>query len=43
LITLADPALEGRAHEGPHKVYYGNSGTEAVEAAIKLARYHTKA
>ena len=23
------------------KVYFGNSGTEAVEAAIKLARYHT--
>src|SRR6202035_69280 len=22
---------------GPHKVYFGNSGTEAVEAAIKLA------
>jgi len=27
---------------GPHKVYYGNSGTEAIEAALKLARYHTK-
>lgn len=26
---------------GPHKIYYGNSGTEAVEAALKLARYHT--
>ncbi len=23
------------------KVYFGNSGTEAVEAALKLARYHT--
>jgi 4-aminobutyrate aminotransferase len=23
-------------------VYFGNSGTEAVEAAIKLARYHTR-
>jgi 4-aminobutyrate aminotransferase len=23
-------------------VYYGNSGTEAIEAAIKLARYHTR-
>ena len=23
------------------KIYFGNSGTEAVEAAIKLARYHT--
>jgi 4-aminobutyrate aminotransferase len=26
---------------GPRKVYFGNSGTEAIEAAIKLARYHT--
>jgi 4-aminobutyrate aminotransferase len=23
------------------KIYFGNSGTEALEAAIKLARYHT--
>lgn len=27
---------------GPHRVHYCNSGTEAMEAAIKLARYHTK-
>jgi 4-aminobutyrate aminotransferase len=27
--------------EGPHRVYFGNSGAEAVEAAFKLARYHT--
>jgi 4-aminobutyrate aminotransferase len=26
---------------GPHKVYFGNSGAEAVECAMKLARYHT--
>jgi 4-aminobutyrate aminotransferase len=26
----------------PRKVYFGNSGTEAIEAAIKLARYHTR-
>jgi 4-aminobutyrate aminotransferase len=26
---------------GPHRIYYGNSGAEAVECAIKLARYHT--
>jgi 4-aminobutyrate aminotransferase len=25
----------------PKKIYFGNSGTEAIEAAIKLARYHT--
>ena len=27
--------------EGPHRVYYGNSGTEAVEAALKMTRYHS--
>jgi 4-aminobutyrate aminotransferase len=27
---------------GPKRVYFGNSGTEAIEAAIKLARYHTR-
>lgn len=27
--------------EEPAKIFLGNSGTEAVEAAIKLARYHT--
>lgn len=26
---------------GPHKFYYGNSGAEAIECALKLARYHT--
>ncbi len=26
---------------GPHRFYYGNSGAEAVECALKLARYHT--
>lgn len=25
----------------PKRVYFGNSGTEAIEAALKLARYHT--
>jgi 4-aminobutyrate aminotransferase len=28
--------------KGPHRIYYGNSGTEAMEAALKLARYHTQ-
>jgi 4-aminobutyrate aminotransferase len=27
---------------GPHKFYFGNSGAEAVECALKLARYHTQ-
>ncbi|HUZ05570.1 MAG TPA: aminotransferase class III-fold pyridoxal phosphate-dependent enzyme, partial [Acidobacteriaceae bacterium] len=26
---------------GPHKFYYGSSGAEAIECALKLARYHT--
>ncbi len=28
--------------EEPKRVYFGNSGAEAVEAAIKLAKYHTR-
>jgi 4-aminobutyrate aminotransferase len=27
---------------GPRRVYFGNSGAEATEAAMKLARYHTR-
>ena len=27
---------------GEKKVFFGNSGAEAIEAALKLARYHTK-
>ena len=27
---------------GPHRFYYGNSGAEAIECALKLARYHTE-
>ncbi len=27
---------------GPRRVYFGNSGTEAIEAALKLARYATR-
>jgi 4-aminobutyrate aminotransferase len=26
----------------PKRVYFGNSGAEAIEAAIKLAKYHTR-
>jgi 4-aminobutyrate aminotransferase len=37
---LAKLASWGRG-AGPRRVYFGNSGTEAIEAAIKLARYHT--
>ena len=26
---------------GPHKFFYGNSGAEGIECALKIARYHT--
>ena len=38
LAKLAAAMGSGR---GPQRVYFGNSGTEAIEAAIKLARYHS--
>jgi 4-aminobutyrate aminotransferase len=38
---LASLAHRGAPGKGPRRVYFGNSGTEAIEAAIKLARYHT--
>jgi len=42
MVTLAEKLSHIAPMKGPHKIYYGNSGTEAIEAAIKLARYHTK-
>jgi 4-aminobutyrate aminotransferase len=42
LITLAQKLEEIAPMSGPVRVYYGNSGAEAIEAAMKLARYHTK-
>ncbi|HEY4841537.1 MAG TPA: acetyl ornithine aminotransferase family protein [Terriglobales bacterium] len=42
LVTLAERLSEIAPMPGPHKFYYGNSGAEAVECALKLARYHTK-
>jgi len=38
---LAKLAAAMGAGRGPQRVYFGNSGTEAIEAAIKLARYHS--
>ncbi len=38
---LAERLVEIAPFEGPGRVFLGNSGTEAVEAAIKLARQHT--
>jgi 4-aminobutyrate aminotransferase len=42
LVTLAERLSGIAPMPGPHKFYYGNSGAEAIECALKLARYHTK-
>ena len=41
-ITLAEKLAHLAPGEGSNKVYFGNSGAEAVEAAFKLARWYTK-
>ena len=41
LVTLAERLSAVAPMPGPHRFYYGNSGAEAVECALKLARYHT--
>src|SRR5580692_8212062 len=42
LVTLSERLSAIAPMPGPHRFYYGNSGAEAVECALKLARYHTK-
>src|SRR5215471_14912748 len=42
MLTLAERLTKIAPMPGPHRFYYGNSGTEAVECAFKLSRYHTK-
>jgi len=41
-IALAEKLASLAPGKGGKKVYFGNSGAEAVEAAFKLARWHTK-
>jgi len=41
-ILLAEKLAGLAPGSGLHKVYFGNSGAEAVEAAFKLARWHTR-
>jgi len=41
-IQLAQKLASLAPGEGTHRVYFGNSGAEAIEAAFKLARWHTK-
>src|ERR1700730_1474254 len=42
MSILADRLSAVAPMPGPHRFYYGNSGAEAVECALKIARYHTK-
>jgi len=42
LTELADRLSQIAPMPGPHRIHYGNSGAEAIEGALKLARYHTK-
>jgi len=41
MVALAEKLAQLAPGDVPRRVYFGNSGTEAVEAAIKMARYHT--
>jgi 4-aminobutyrate aminotransferase len=41
MVQLAEKLASIAPGGGAHRVYFGNSGTEATEAAMKLARYHT--
>lgn len=42
MVRVAEMISATAPMPGPHKFFYGNSGTEAIEAALKLARYHTR-
>jgi len=42
MVELAEKLAAIAPGKEPKRVYFGNSGTEAVEAAIKLAKYYTK-
>ncbi|MFZ0908155.1 MAG: acetyl ornithine aminotransferase family protein [Candidatus Acidiferrales bacterium] len=42
LAELAQKLSSIAPGKEPKRVYFGNSGAEAIEAAIKLAKYHTK-
>jgi 4-aminobutyrate aminotransferase len=41
-VRLAEELSAIAPMQGPHRSFFGNSGTEAVEAALKLAKYYTK-
>jgi 4-aminobutyrate aminotransferase len=41
MLQLAEKLASISPGDVPRRVYFGNSGTEAIEAAMKLARYKT--
>ena len=41
-VRLAEELSAIAPMRGPHRSFFGNSGTEANEAALKLAKYYTK-
>lgn len=41
MVALAEKLASLAPGGGERRVYFGNSGAEAIEAALKLARYHT--
>ena len=41
MIQLAETLARLAPGGGARRVYFGNSGTEAIEAALKLARHHS--
>jgi 4-aminobutyrate aminotransferase len=41
MVQIADRLSAIAPMPGPHRFYFGNSGAEAIEAALKIARYHT--
>jgi 4-aminobutyrate aminotransferase len=42
MVEFAEKLAAIAPGKSAKRVYFGNSGTEAIEAAMKLARYHTK-
>lgn len=41
MVQLAETLARLAPGGGARRVYFGNSGTEAIEAALKLARFHS--
>src|ERR671925_1785183 len=41
-VRLAEELASLAPIDGNVRTFFGNSGTEAIEAALKLSRYHTK-